>query len=278
MSWTLHSSSPQLGKTYSRPLGLNETSFYFDRIFNSTADIVWRYRVQETDHSKGKALFSEENVKRAWATLKQWYPLVGARMDDSDGMDAVKLVVSERALSSHHPDEVHFRTVASFTEVQDLVQKLMRDDPMADNHLISQLFVFTHRHQPGTYEVLFRAAHSITDGISGATIARTFFDVLASPPTQIPPLEERLAMALSCDLLNPTNKMCLARRRWRRAIAQVTFLNRRRKLAVRRPRIQVNIGCDDTFQGRTHNCAHPHRQNVLHASGQRPRKLPLLSR
>lgn len=232
MSWSLLTPSPTSGTTYVRPLGLNETSFYFDRIFNGTADIIWRYVVQETELAKGRSLFSEENVKRTWATLKQCYPLLGARMDDSGGMDAVNFVVSEQALSSHRPDEVTIRAVSSLTEVEELISKLTRHDPMVDHHLISRVFVFALQNQPGTYEVLFRAAHAITDGISGTTIARTFFDTLTSPPVLIPPLEERLAMTLPSEQLNPTNKMSPARRRWRRAIAQVTFLNRRRRLAV----------------------------------------------
>ncbi|TFK91027.1 hypothetical protein K466DRAFT_644107 [Polyporus arcularius HHB13444] len=232
MSWSLvSSSSPSSGRTYARPLGLNEASFYYDRIFNGTADIIWRYVVEETDHARGTSLFSEENVRRAWATLKQWYPLLGVRMDDSDGMDAVKFVVSEQAVTHHQPDEVTLRTVSSPAEVEALIWRLLRDEPMSDHHLISRVFVFGFQERPGTYEVLFKAAHSIADGISGATIARTFFHVLTSPPAPIPPLQERLEMALPCDQLNPTNKMTLARQRWRHAIARVTFLNRRRKLA-----------------------------------------------
>ncbi|KAI0721094.1 hypothetical protein C8T65DRAFT_735581 [Cerioporus squamosus] len=225
------SSSPSSGRTYARPLGLNEASFYYDRIFNGTADIVWRYVVEETAHARDAVLFSEENVKRAWATLKQWYPLLGVRMDDSDGMEAVKFVVSEKAVTDHQPDEVTLRTVSSPADVEALIWRLLRDEPMSDHHLISRLFVFAFEGRPRTYEVLFRAAHSIADGISGATIARTFFDVLTSPPAHIPPLEERLNMALPYDQLNPTNNMSLARQRWRRAIARVTFLNQRRKLA-----------------------------------------------
>lgn len=231
MSWSLQSSQSS-GKTYARPLGLNELSFYYDRIFNGTADITWRYVVEETDLAIGRDTFGAANVERAWATLKQWYPLLGVKMDDSDGIDAVKFVVSERSLSHHHPDEVVIRTVPSSSQVEGLLWTLTRHDPTADHHLISRLFVLARQDRPGTYEVLFRAAHSITDGISGATIARTFFDVLTSSPSCIPPLEERLAMALPYAQLNPTNKMSLPKQRWRRAIAQVTFLNRRRKLTV----------------------------------------------
>lgn len=233
MPWTLLNSSEL--KTYTRPLGLNESSFYYDRKFNGTMDIVWRYVVQQTDRAHNAAFFTEENVRRTWATLKQWYPLLGARIDESGGLDACKFVVVEHALPHHHPDEVTFTPVSSQAEVEEALRYLLREDPMADHHLTSRVLVFPHKHSPGTYELLFRSAHCIADGVSGATVARTFFDVLVSPPAPIPPLEERLAVALPSDELNPTSQMGISRQRWRRAIAQVTFLNRRRKLAVSHP-------------------------------------------
>ncbi|KAM5531070.1 hypothetical protein V8D89_015290, partial [Ganoderma adspersum] len=231
MSWSLLSSSQASGRTYARPLGLNEHSFYFDRVFNGTADIVWRYLVQQTSRANGLALFTESNVGRAWATLKQWYPLLGAHMNDSRDIDAVHFVLSERDLSHHHPDEVNFLSAKSSEEVEAYVWMLQRDKPTQDHHLISRLFIFKHDGQHGKYEVLIRIAHAIGDGISGATIARTFFDLLTSPPAPLPNLEERLAMALPTDLLNPTKKLSPAQQRWRRAVARVMFLNRRGKLA-----------------------------------------------
>ncbi|KAI1795882.1 hypothetical protein LXA43DRAFT_989906 [Ganoderma leucocontextum] len=231
MSWSLLRHSPASGKTYARPLGLNEHSFYFDRVFNGTADIVWRYLVEDTDRADGPALFNESNVCRAWSTLKQWYPLLGAHMDDSRGVDAVRFVVSERNLSHHHPDEVNFLSTKSSEDVETYIWMLQRDKPTQDHHLISRLFIFKHEGQPGKYQVLIRVAHAIGDGISGATIARTFFDVLTSPPALLPNLEERLAMALPADVLNPIKKLSPPQQKWRRAIARVIFLNRRGKLA-----------------------------------------------
>ncbi|TBU50776.1 hypothetical protein BD309DRAFT_944652 [Dichomitus squalens] len=231
MTWSLLGSSLTSGKTYVRPLGLNEHTFYFDRVFNGTADILWRYLVQETDRAKGTPLFSEDNVKRAWATLKQWYPLFAVHMDDSRGPDAVQFVVSERDVSDYRPGEVNFLSAKSREEVEAYIWVLQRDKPTEDHHLISRLFVFQLDGQPGTYEILIRVAHAVADGISGATVARTFFDVLSSPPTPIPKLEDRLAMAVPSDELNPTRKLSPARQRWRRAIAQSIFLNRRGRCA-----------------------------------------------
>lgn len=230
--WSLASDASSTGKVFSRSLAPNEQSFYYDRVFNGTADIIWHYTVQETDRARHAALFSEENVKRAWTTLKQWYPLYGSQMDDSDGSDPVKFVVSEKSLASCHPDEVTFTSVSSRVEVRAVIDRLMLISPMEDHHLLSRVLVFTHKNNPGTCDFLFRAAHAIADGISSASIARTFFDVLTSPPVPPPCLEARLAMALPYVELNPSKRMSMARQRWRRAAATIIYLNRRRRLAV----------------------------------------------
>ena len=52
MSWSLRSPSAS-DRVYTRPLGLSEAGFYYDRKFNGTADIVWRYVLQETVREAG---------------------------------------------------------------------------------------------------------------------------------------------------------------------------------------------------------------------------------
>ncbi|KAI0362095.1 hypothetical protein OH77DRAFT_1491568 [Trametes cingulata] len=229
-NWSLIQATQDLGRMFSRPLGLTETSFYYDRIFNGTADIVWHYGVEQTKTTHERHIFSEDNVKRAWATLKQYYPLLGSRMElKEDG--AVVFIVAERSLSHHQLDEVTFRTIDSAEEVEGLVWHNIRDKPMEDSHITARAFILQRRDKPGTYEVLFKAAHAISDGISGATIARSFFDVLCSPPIRVPALEKRLAMALPPEALDPAIKLSSARQKWRRAVGKVIFMNLRRRLA-----------------------------------------------
>ncbi|CDO72659.1 hypothetical protein BN946_scf184985.g78 [Trametes cinnabarina] len=232
--WSLVENTPSSGKTFARPLGLTETSFYYDRMFNGVADIVWRYTIELADpsvlNSAGNP-FCEQNIRRTWATLKHHYPLLGCRMEAQD-IDDVSFVVSERALAHHRPGEVVVGTVPSPAESRALVWSLLREKATEDHHLIARVFVLERTDKAHTYEVIFKAAHTIADGISGTTLARTFLDVLCSPPVPVPALEERLAMALPSDALNPTLGMSLARQRWRRAIGKVTFLNMRRRLAV----------------------------------------------
>ncbi|KAI0670387.1 hypothetical protein C8Q78DRAFT_1035959 [Trametes maxima] len=229
--WSVIDSASRLGRTYSRVLGPTEERFFYDRIFNGTADIVWSYTVQGTNTVQDVAVFSEANVSRAWATLKQLHPLLGARMEVNSEDRTVAFVVAEQALLTHQQDEVTVRTVSSVAEVEATIWHYARDAPTEDHHIMARVWVFARGDEPGTYEVLFRAAHAISDGISGATLARTFFDILSSPPTKIPSLEERLALVVPSNALNPTLEMSSARQRWRRAIAKVTFFNRRGKLA-----------------------------------------------
>ncbi|KAI0374887.1 hypothetical protein BV20DRAFT_1010609 [Pilatotrama ljubarskyi] len=228
--WSRIQSTQESGRTFARPLGLTETSFYYDRVFNGTADIVWHYRVEQADTAQARVVFSEDNVKRAWATLKQYYPLLGSRMELQDD-DTVVFVVTERALSQHQPDEVTLRTIDSAEDVEAVVWRNIRDKPMEDGHITARIFILARKDKAGTYEVLFKAAHAISDGISGATIARSFFDVLCSPPIRGPPLEERLAMALPPEALDPALRLSASRQRWRRAVGKVIFLNMRKRLA-----------------------------------------------
>ncbi|KAH9854227.1 hypothetical protein C2E23DRAFT_858819 [Lenzites betulinus] len=227
--WSLVNSSPTTGRVFSRTLDPSEHSFYYDRITNGTADVIWHYTVELADPAQGPLTFGKQNVIRAWTTVKQHYPLLAARMDpQTDG--TVKFVVEERALSSHQPEEVTVRNISSVDEAFAVIWRGIRDKPMEDSHIISRVFILARTDKPGTYEVLFKAAHAISDGISGATLARTFLDVLSSPPFQTDPLEQRLAMAVPSNVLNPSLKMSLARQRWRRAIGKVTFFNMRKRL------------------------------------------------
>ncbi|KAI0636975.1 hypothetical protein C8Q77DRAFT_1215834 [Trametes polyzona] len=229
--WSLVNSTPTAGgRTFARTLGPAEHSFYYDRITNGTADILWHYTLKLVDPSQAASLFSEANVGRAWATVKQYYPLLGACMEpQTDG--TVKFIVNENALVHHQPDEITIQTIESVEDAMTLIWRGVRDKPTEDSHIMTRVFVLARADQPGTFEVIFKAAHAISDAMSGATLARTFFDVVSAPPIQVPALEKRLAMALPSNALNPSLKMSLARQRWRRAIGKVTFMNMRSKLS-----------------------------------------------
>lgn len=231
LQWSLVHSPPGEGRTFSRTLGPAEHCFYYDRIMNGTADVVWRYTLELAHPTQGSVFFGQQNVSRAWATVKQHYPLLGSRMEPQpDG--TVKYYVEERALAHHQQNELTVRIAHSADEVAAVIEEEISDKPVENSHTMARTFVFARADRPGTYEVLFRMAHVISDGIAGATLARTFFDVLSSPPIQTPVLEKRLATALPSDVLNPSLKLSLARQRWRRAIAKVCLFQMSQRLTV----------------------------------------------
>ncbi|KAL7284294.1 hypothetical protein ACG7TL_001577 [Trametes sanguinea] len=243
-SWSLVDRTPTSGGAFSRPLGVAETGFYCDRAFNGTGDMVWRYTVQvdrrgaavDSDAPGRLPVFGEQNVRRTWAALRQHYPLLGCGVERGargDG-NALVLVVAEHALAHHHhPGEVELGSISTPEERDAILRRLTRDEPAADHHVgVGRVIVLAREDRPGTYELIFKLAHFVGDGASGMNLARTFLDVLTSAPVRVsPPLEERLAMALPWEALNPTLKMSVPRQRWRRAIGMVTFLNMRRRLS-----------------------------------------------
>ncbi|KAI9067817.1 hypothetical protein FKP32DRAFT_227499 [Trametes sanguinea] len=231
--WSLVARAATSGRAFTRPLSVAEMGFYYDRVFNGTADMVWRYTVEVTKDGATNAgqMFCEQNVERAWATLKQYYPLLGCRAAET-GDSNIAFLVDERDLSHHRPGEVVLGSILTQEERDTILFRLTRDAPTEDHHVVGRVIVLKRDDKPGTYELIFKLAHFVGDGASGMNLARTFLDVLSSPPLSVlPPLEERLAMALPWEALNPTLKMSVPRQRWRRAIGQVTFLNMRRRLS-----------------------------------------------
>ncbi|CDO77543.1 hypothetical protein BN946_scf184912.g42 [Trametes cinnabarina] len=236
--WSLVDSTPASGRTFARPLSVAETGFYYDRLFNGTGDMVWRYTVELADPAAQRnamsvgGMFSEQNVGRTWATLKQYYPLLGSRIEARNDLDAPVFVVAERALSEHLPGEMVVGSISTPEEREEILCRLTRDAPTEDHHVIARVLVLACTAESlGTYELVFKLAHSAGDAASGMTLARSFLDVLSSPPMRVPALAERLEMALPWEALNPTLEMSIPRQRWRRAIGKVTFLNMRRRLS-----------------------------------------------
>ncbi|OBZ75806.1 hypothetical protein A0H81_04304 [Grifola frondosa] len=258
-TWKILPSTQVLGRTYSRPLDGNETSFYWDRVFNGTADVVWHYTVQ-VKGPRGKDLFHQNHVRRAWISLKQRHPLLGSRLELRDGTDVVNCIVSEKRLAQLFPGEVIFCDISSAEEVSRLVERTMLKPPVLLAHLPARIIILRLADEPSIFHVLFHVTHLITDATSGATIARTFFELLSLPPVErVPDLEERLAMVVSSADLNPTLQLSKARQRWRRAAAKVIYSIRQSKLqgghtvprkvtssTYRTPAIRRSTGCEFT--------------------------------
>lgn len=232
--WTLESTSASRGRTYSRPLGLNEHGFYLDSCFNGTADFTTHYLV-ETTVEDGARIFGEENVARTWRAVKQRYPLLGTQVRVNDMYWSASFVVSEKLLENYLPGQLIFQTVASAQEVLDMIEEILHGPPRNFNELPVRIFILKRSDKPNLHHVLLNTVHFVGDNTSTTTFARTFFDILASPPPeaiQVPDLEERLEMVPAGEDLNPTLKLSKPRQRWRRAIAHIICENRTKKSQV----------------------------------------------
>ena len=225
--WTLRDSEAQLGeRIFARPLGLNEKSFYLDAQFNRTADCI-RHVFVETRADQAQYLFGEENVSRSWVALKQQFPLLGSQFEEhADGSGGVDFVVREKDLRAIGPEEIRLSSIVSFHEAEAVVDGLLNGSLELLDGPLAQLFVLRYDTNPSRsnyFHIVFRAVHSITDGISNINITRTFLDILSSSTDdfEVPNLEDRLSMAVASDDLDPGLELSPPRRRWRRAIARV---------------------------------------------------------
>jgi hypothetical protein len=185
--------------------------------------------------STSLALFSPQNVKRAWLSTKKLHPLLGAHFHERPDASGVDLVVDEAHLYAIASNEIVYITLQSDEEACSLVNEILNGPRRLSNEQLVQLWIMSlPRHQSGSsspHQLLLHMAHSIHDGAAQNTIIRTFFDILVHssiPELYIPKdsLERRLMLHLAIDDLHPSLKLSLAKQRWRRAIAAVMYSRR----------------------------------------------------
>lgn len=186
--------------------------------FSGTADTIQQAELQATSAE----VFSATNVRRAWISLKQTFPLLGCRAERGIGSKDVSFVVEEVRLSEVASKEIHHRAVTSAHEVGGIIEELIQGPRQLASDLPARLYIFTRKDSPDHFHIVLHVAHLITDGLANATVLRVFLDYLTSPPSnQAPDLESRLAMAVATESLHPSLALSAPRQRWRRAIAWV---------------------------------------------------------
>jgi hypothetical protein len=228
LSWTRADTVDIKGdRVYRRSLGQLELAFFWDSTFNGTADIAQHLLVEASDEPAAKHLFSQENVERTWVSLKLRFPLLGAQLQRQDELDQdrIDFVVSEQRLSQANPGEVVFCHVSNIEEGESFALALLHHTPRPlSNDLLAQIHILKRRDTPTQVHVIVHLAHLITDGMANRTISRTFLDILCVPLFKPPlDLEDRLAMVVSSEILQPDRGFSHARTRWRRAIAHVIW-------------------------------------------------------
>ena len=178
-----------------------------------------------------------KKVERVWGELKRRYPLLGGRVDESE--DGVSFVVSEDRISCRLPDEITFSDEGggSWDEAQAFADDLVNTKEgshVLDERMLARVWVLLCGRERRMY-VILAVAHVITDGMSNMLLLRRFLEGLCGDDGEGGwDWEERLGLCLASEDLNPARwEMSLAKRRWRRAIADVMAGNKLDKLKVK---------------------------------------------
>jgi hypothetical protein len=227
-AWILHHGSSRAGRTYIRPLGTTELGFYWDSLFNGTADTVHHAVIEVVPQSIGELSVFE----KAWIGLKRKYPLLGANLEEQ-GNDRrqVSFIVNDLDLGRLSPGEVEHQHVSSDKEVQDFIDQLVNGKRRLSNQLLARLFVLVQ--DVCRYHILIHVAHCITDGMSNLNIIRTLLEDLSSLKYRRAfSLEERLALATAPEDVSPIVKRSRPVQRWHRAMGHVILSLRMKRSVV----------------------------------------------
>lgn len=230
-AWTLADSSP--GKrVFHRALGDVETSYYWDILYDGTADIAMNIELCDLQ-STAPATFPR--VLSTWTSIKRRFPLLVAETQNTG--DGVRFVVREERIENLVPDEVTYQDVASREDANAFVSDVLAGPPALSTALLARMYIL-RRTDDGRrrFHVVILIAHCITDSCSTSTIMRTFCDTLSSSIEHpVAPLEDRLAMCLPLESRvrhGPYRRLNDAQWRWKRAIGFVLYTVRHRMFQV----------------------------------------------
>ncbi|GJE91990.1 hypothetical protein PsYK624_081430 [Phanerochaete sordida] len=209
---------------FRRPLGALELGFYWDAVTDGVAVTV-NVLDLEAAPAHEHEVFARDNVVRAWLRLKQRFPLLGAAVEELPGAECIEFVVRETALKTLRPGELNF---VEFTDAKDVArfrEQLHNGPTVLGSELLARVWVGAQRDAPGRWWVFIPVVHYITDGMGNATVVREFCEELASLGEGAEvggvPLEARLRTIVPTEVLTPSSKLSVPRRRWRFAIAKV---------------------------------------------------------
>lgn len=230
--WVLCAQSHPSSRIFERPLGSNELGFYWDSVFRGTADTLQDASVEI--RSGNPDIIKQDNVRRAWVSLKQQYPLLGARIKEVKPREQVYFVVDEQRLRACEDGDVTFVSVSTIEEVDAFVDDLLNGERSLSNERTARIFIFSRADQPNHLHVVILAAHCITDGVANAVMLRNFLNFISTPALEGRryDLEERLALAASSEDLLPNLAQSLAKQRWHRAMGVVIQNIRMAKISV----------------------------------------------
>ena len=227
---------PTSGKEiYERPLGLLELGFYWDGVFQRTADTLQHAELRvDSTRLDSKYACSYTSISRAWMHLKQQFPLLGARIEER-GENAVFFVVPAESLHQCRTEEITFQNISSADEALEIMKNVAVHKNLLSNDFLARLLVLRRTDIEHVFHVIINVSHAITDGIANTTILKTLLDEIARDDASSKhwDLRHQLAMSDSTDRLYPLAKFSKAKQRWRLAVAKVIMARKPRPSTVR---------------------------------------------
>ena len=229
MAWTEVGDPATNSQAYERKLGTTEYGFYWDSVFNRTADVAYHAEVQLRGN-RSTHIFDPSHIRSVWARLKTKYPLLAARTEERG--DDVFFVVSRERLEIVGPRELIFGSVEGRDDAYQAARKLVTTEWDLSKDLLAQIH-FLQAVDGQTFHLIIHIAHLITDGTSNVSLVRSFLEELSSlDGPQKYHLPERLRLATPLEALFPSVDYTAAKRRWHRAIGLVIAQRRMSKISV----------------------------------------------
>lgn len=229
-------------RAFCRPLGIAEESFYWDSVFNSTADTVMHVHLR-TAQVDDQDIQSQSNVTRSWVSVKRRFPLIAAEVQEHES--GPHFILREEAATDLRPDDVTFKEVNSFHHVEHFINDIMDGQRLLSSRLLARAYILRRTDKSDQFHVVIMIAHCIADAVSTSTVLRTFFDTLSSrvEPPYIS-LCERVHMFQSLENRLCYGNLTLVKRRWRRALGYAisTVWTSKFKVGIPVPQSVYRIG------------------------------------
>ena len=107
-------------RSWRRPLGITETLYYWNGVWNGTADTVMHAHLRITS-PRDVDIYGSDNVRRAWSSVKRRFPLIAAEVHEEDS--GLHFVIREKNVTSLGDEDVTMGTVSSFSDAERLDRK-----------------------------------------------------------------------------------------------------------------------------------------------------------